>query len=75
MGALENLMTGKTALVIAHRLATVARADCIFVVSDGAIVESGTHEELRARDGLYTRLYELQFKGQEPQDDLKEVNV
>jgi len=70
--ALARLMEGKTSVVIAHRLATVMRAERIFVVEDGSIVESGTHDELLARGGLYSRLYEIQFKGQEA-SDLKAV--
>ncbi|PYS25758.1 MAG: ABC transporter ATP-binding protein, partial [Acidobacteria bacterium] len=63
--ALENLMEGKTSIVIAHRLATVRRADVIFVIDQGRVVEQGTHEELLAGGGLYSRLYELQFRGEE----------
>jgi len=63
--ALANLMRGKTSIVIAHRLATVRRADIIFVIDKGHVVESGTHEELLAQGGLYSQLYELQFKGEE----------
>jgi subfamily B ATP-binding cassette protein MsbA len=63
--ALANLMAGKTSIVIAHRLATVRRADIIFVIDKGHVIESGTHEELLAHGGLYSRLYELQFKGEE----------
>ncbi len=63
--ALENLMQGKTSIVIAHRLATVRRADVIFVIDQGRVVEQGTHEELLANGGLYARLYELQFRGEE----------
>jgi len=63
--ALENLMQGKTSIVIAHRLATVRRADVIFVIDQGRVVEQGTHEELLAGGGLYSRLYELQFRGEE----------
>src|SRR5947209_5680728 len=70
--ALGRLMEGKTSVVIAHRLATVMRAERIFVVEDGSIVENGTHDELLARGGLYSRLYEIQFKGQES-SDLKAV--
>jgi ATP-binding cassette subfamily B protein len=70
--ALARLMEGKTSVVIAHRLATVMRSQRIFAVEGGRIVESGTHEELLARGGLYSRLYEIQFKGQEA-SDLKAV--
>jgi ATP-binding cassette, subfamily B, bacterial len=63
--ALGNLMQGKTSIVIAHRLATVRRADVIFVIDEGTVVEQGTHEELLERGGLYSRLYELQFSGEE----------
>jgi len=66
--ALENLMKGKTSIVIAHRLATVRRADVIFVVDRGRVVEQGTHGELLAGGGLYSRLYELQFQGEESND-------
>src|SRR6266581_410146 len=59
--ALGNLMEGKTSIVIAHRLATVIRADMIFVIDDGKVVDQGTHEELRDNGGLYARLNELQF--------------
>jgi subfamily B ATP-binding cassette protein MsbA len=59
--ALGYLMSGKTSIVIAHRLETVRRADVILVIEDGVIVERGTHEELLARGGLYSRLYEIQF--------------
>ena len=59
--ALQAAMAGRTTIVIAHRLATVQRADRIFVVDAGRIVDAGTHAELAARGGLYARLAALQF--------------
>jgi ATP-binding cassette, subfamily B, bacterial MsbA len=59
--ALSNLMTGRTTFVIAHRLATIRRADKIMVLEDGQITESGTHSELLTKGGTYARLYEIQF--------------
>ncbi len=59
--ALERLVAGKTCVVIAHHLATIERADVIFVIKDYSLVESGTHGELLAREGLYSQLYKLQF--------------
>ena len=59
--ALGRLMEGRTTIVIAHRLATVRRADVIFVIDGGMIVERGTHEMLLAAGGLYSRLHEIQF--------------
>ncbi len=58
--ALSRLMDGRTTLVIAHRLSTVRRADEIYVVQDGRIVEHGSHEKLVANDGLYSHLCSLQ---------------
>jgi ATP-binding cassette, subfamily B, bacterial MsbA len=60
--ALNNLMTGRTVFVIAHRLGTIRRADMIVVLDGGVIAERGTHDELVARGGIYARLYELQFR-------------
>jgi len=59
--ALENLMENRTTFVIAHRLSTIMRADKIIVLDKGIIAESGTHDELYARGGLYKRLYDVQF--------------
>jgi ATP-binding cassette, subfamily B, bacterial MsbA len=59
--ALQNLMSGRTVFVIAHRLSTVRRADRIVVIDNGAITEIGAHEELMKTFGTYRRLYELQF--------------
>jgi len=65
--ALSNLMKGRTTLVIAHRLATVRKADRIVVLDGGEVKETGTHEELLKRaNGLYSRLYELQFTPEDP---------
>jgi subfamily B ATP-binding cassette protein MsbA len=60
--ALANLMKNRTTLVIAHRLSTVRHADRIVVLADGRIVEQGRHDDLLAKGGEYTKLYELQFK-------------
>ena len=65
--ALDRLIRGKTAIVIAHRFSTIRRANTIFVVEDGRIVESGTHEQLLPSGGLYAKLYELQFR----QEDIR----
>ena len=68
LDALNNLMAGRTSIINAHRLATVRRADVIFVIKEGRIVEQGTHEELVARGGLYAMLYEIQFRREEEED-------
>jgi subfamily B ATP-binding cassette protein MsbA len=60
--ALGRLMAGRTTIVIAHRLATIRRADVIFVIDHGTIAERGTHDALLAEGGLYSRLYEIQFQ-------------
>jgi subfamily B ATP-binding cassette protein MsbA len=64
--ALQNLMSGRTVFVIAHRLSTVRRADVILVLDQGRIVERGSHAELLARQGLYARLDALQFRDDSP---------
>lgn len=60
--ALDNLMVGRTSFVIAHRLSTIFNADQIFVVENGHLREHGTHEELLAAGGLYSNLYNIQFR-------------
>ena len=60
--ALETLMKGRTTLVIAHRLATIVKADRILVIEAGRLVEEGTHASLLAAGGLYARLARLQFE-------------
>ncbi len=59
--AIDKLMRGRTAIVIAHRLSTIQKADKILVISEGKIVESGSHEDLIAHDGHYAKLYEMQY--------------
>ena len=59
--ALDTALEGRTSMVIAHRLSTVRSADQIFVVSQGQIIDRGTHAELLARGGLYRQLYDTQF--------------
>jgi subfamily B ATP-binding cassette protein MsbA len=59
--ALEELMRGRTVLMIAHRLSTVKKADLICVLDQGRIIETGRHDELVAKGGLYTRLHRTQF--------------
>ncbi len=60
--ALELLMNGRTSIVIAHRLSTILKADCILVVKDGVIAESGDHDSLLKKGGVYKELYETQFR-------------
>lgn len=60
--ALENLMRDRTTFVIAHRLSTVRKADKIIILDDGRIAESGKHEELVSRNGIYRKLHDMQFK-------------
>jgi len=63
--ALDRLMVGRTSFVIAHRLSTVKNADKILVLGKGNLVESGTHDELLALDGLYAHLYKIQYRNKE----------
>jgi subfamily B ATP-binding cassette protein MsbA len=66
--AIENLMKNRTTFVIAHRLSTIKRADRIIVLDKGKVHESGTHEELYSRGGLYKKLYEMQFGSRDVQE-------
>ena len=59
--AFNTLMQGRTSFVVAHRLSTIRHADCILVMKDGKVAEQGTHEELLAQTGFYTKLYNSQF--------------
>ena len=59
--ALETVMQGRTSIVIAHRLSTIMAADKILALKDGVIAESGKHEELLEKDGVYKQLFDTQF--------------
>ena len=59
--AIDRLTAGRTSFVIAHRLSTIRNADCIFVMKDGDVIETGRHEELLAKGGFYKELYYSQF--------------
>lgn len=73
--ALDELCRGRTTLVVAHRLSTVRNADEIAVVSRGAIIEQGTHDELIERGGVYSVLYALQFKDSDIDSELSDSNL
>jgi ATP-binding cassette subfamily B protein len=66
--AVARLLAGRTSIVIAHRLATIRTVDRIVVIHHGEVRETGTHAELLAADGLYARLYQLQFADQSAPD-------
>ena len=68
--ALKRLMEDRTSVVIAHRLSTIQNADRIIVMHRGEIRETGTHNELLQQEGIYYRLYQLQYKGQETKKGL-----
>ena len=61
--AIDRMMKGRTVFVIAHRLSTIKHASMIYVIDLGRIVARGSHEELLLKEGLYKRLYDMQFKG------------
>lgn len=73
--ALDSLMEGRTTFVIAHRLATVRRADLILVMDDGRIVQRGKHDELLAQGGLYKEIHDLQLSQNEAFEDEEEEQV
>jgi len=63
--ALQKVLKGRTSIIIAHRLSTIQNVNRILVMHKGRLVEEGTHRELLARGGIYTKLYELQYRDQE----------
>ena len=63
--ALQGLLRGRTAIVIAHRLSTIRGADKIVVLNRGEVVETGAHDDLMARDGLYAHLYQMNYAAME----------
>ena len=63
--ALSVLSKGKTVIMIAHRLSSITEANCIYVMSDGKIAESGTHSELIAKNGIFTRMWKNYSKAAE----------
>ena len=70
--ALEQLSHGRTSLIIAHRLSTIKNADRILVLTEEGVVEQGTHEELMMKNGIYSKLYQSQFKDYVTDDDVAE---
>ena len=73
--ALAKLLEGRTGVMIAHRLATIRGADRIIVLQDGRIVEMGNHDELMAENGLYFKLYSLNYSSFDdiPEDVVQEI--
>jgi ATP-binding cassette subfamily B protein len=73
--ALESLMGNRTTIAIAHRLSTIVAADVIYVIDAGTVAESGTHEELLRRGGLYAGLYNEQFEGGRVQSRCRDGDI
>ena len=67
--SLAQISEGRTTLIIAHRLSTIRNADNIFVLENGKVIESGTHEELVLKDSMYKRLWDVQTGMQDKKDD------
>jgi len=63
--ALSRVMRNRTSIIIAHRLSTIQHVDRILVIHKGRMVEEGTHRDLLVRNGIYTKLYQLQYQDQE----------
>ena len=72
--ALDELCKGRTTLVVAHRLSTIKNADEIVVISNGRIEEQGSHEQLMELNGVYSKLYNLQFRSSDQHIDFLEMN-
>ncbi|TAH36037.1 MAG: ATP-binding cassette domain-containing protein [Alphaproteobacteria bacterium] len=73
--ALQDLMRGRTTIVIAHRLSTIVNADLIYVIDQGWVVESGTHQQLLAKGGAYAKLYSMQYQAQDQNQPAPQLNA